>query len=147
MGLQPPPLEELVVHPRGYWEYWEYRVRMEHVQDICCGGSGQELWSEGNVCLSGRQLQNPLVDPKVKGAVKLKTEALHVWPLSWIQMQMDEESPNFASLDRGLAGRMVLNAELKSTKSSLVWVPCCSRWARTVWRVVVMASFVDLFAL
>lgn len=87
------------------------------------------------------------LDPKVKGAVKLKKEASQVWSLSWIQEQMDEESSNSASLDTSLSGRMVFNAELKCTKSSLVWVPCCSRWVRTVWQVVVMASFADLLAL
>lgn len=43
--------------------------------------------------------------------------------------------------DDGVQGRAVI------IKRSQVWVPCCSRWLKVVWRAVTTASSVDLPAL
>lgn len=40
-GLQPLPPEELFMHSGGGWGHW---VKLDHVQDINCGSSSQELW-------------------------------------------------------------------------------------------------------
>ena len=42
-------------------------------------------------------------------------------------------------------GMTLLNAELQSTNSTLMYVLCWSRCVRTVWSVVLTASSVDLF--
>lgn len=47
---------------------------------------------------------------------------------------MEEDSLNPANLDTSLRGRMVLTAELKTTKSSLAQLCSCSRQFKTVWR-------------
>lgn len=50
-------------------------------------------------------------------------------------------------MSTSLWGRMVLNAELKSTKSILTYLPCFFRWDRAAWRAVATPSSVDLFVL
>ena len=65
---------------------------------------------------------------------------------SLIHMHRELLRPGSSSLVTNLLRTAVLNAELYSIKSILTYVPFCSRWVSAVWRAVVMASSVDLFA-
>lgn len=73
MYLVPDHLKSVVDNPLELADRPEKVVRVHsgtwwgHVQGIHCGSVGQELWSEGHSCLSGRQPLNLLMDTKGEG--------------------------------------------------------------------------------
>ena len=88
---------------------------------------------------------------RLRGEVRRLTLTLGLWLRQdrklFIHIQMFCRNPRSPSMSTSLWGRMVLNAELKSTKSILTYLPCFFRWDRAAWRAVATASSVDLFAL
>ncbi len=66
---------------------------------------------------------------------------------SLIHRQMLYWMPRSDILENNLLGKIVLIAELKSKNNSRAYVPWCSKWHCTVWRVMEIASSVDLLVL